>query len=370
MKLTLVISSLTSGGAERVMSIMANYWAEKGWEITLLALPDKSVPPFYNLDPRIKYIPLGVSGDSPNWLMAISNNVKRINVLRSVIVESKPDVVISFLDKTNILTLLATQNLKIPVLVDEQNNPAMYSIGRSWELLRRWTYPRADRVVAVTQRALNYFSPQIQSQGCVIPSPALSVNASKNVSEKLLVKPAIIAVGRLVPQKSFDLLLQAFAQLKDRYPEWTLTILGEGVLRPELEALREQLGLTDRVYFPGNVKNPHDFLKQADIFVMSSRFEGFPNALCEAMACGLPAISTDCPSGPREIIRDGIDGILVPNEDVSALAAAMEKLMSNEQYRKSLAARASEVTERFSIEKVMGMWESLIEEVRKERRKL
>jgi glycosyltransferase involved in cell wall biosynthesis len=368
-KLTLVISSLTSGGAERVMSIMANYWAKKGWEITLLALPDESVPPFYKLEPCIKYIPLGVAGNSPNGLAAISNNLKRIRVLRSAIVESKPDVVISFLDITNVLTLLATRNLNVPILVDEQNNPAMYSIGRTWELLRRWTYPKADRVVAVTERALNYFSPQVQSHGCVIPSPALSLNVSENPSEKLLVKPALIAVGRLVPQKGFDLLLQAFAKLKDRYPEWTLTILGEGVLRPELESLRDQLGLSDRVYLPGVVKNPHDFLKQADIFVMSSRFEGFPNALCEAMVCGLPTISTDCPSGPREIIRDGIDGVLVPNQDVPALTAAMERLMSDEQDRKRLAARASEITERFSIEKVMKMWESLIEEVIKERRK-
>ena len=366
MQLTLVIHSLTSGGAERVVSIMANYWAAKDWTVTLLTMVDESVPPFYNLDARIKYVPLGIAKSSPDPIRALLNNIKRIGTLRSSIIEHKPDAVISFMDTTNVLTLIATWGLNIPVIVDEQIHPAMLSCGRSWEVLRQWTYPRASRVVAITARALSYFSPQIQLRGCVIPNPSPSVDIHEHSSGKVLDKPSLIAVGRLEEQKGFDLLLQAFAKLKDRYPEWKLIVLGEGSLRSELESLRNQLGLAERVDFRGVVKNPHDFLKQADIFVMSSRFEGFPNALCEAMACGLPVISTDCPSGPREIIREDIDGILVPNEDVSALAAAMERLMCGEEERKRLAARAPEVTERFSLEKVMGMWEALINEVIRE----
>ncbi|NDJ17879.1 glycosyltransferase family 4 protein [Myxacorys almedinensis] len=363
MQVTFVIHAVTSGGAERVMSILANAWAAKGWSITLLTFDDGSAPPFYPINPQVKHIPLGVLGSSSNLLAATRHNIKRIRTLRSAIRASQPDIIVSFLDTTNVLTLLATQQLGIPVIVNEQIHPAMWSIGRIWEWLRQWSYPNASQVVAVTERALSYFSPQVQARGCVIPNPALAVESSEQPLTPYLAKPSLIAMGRLDGQKGFDLLLAAFAQLKDRHPEWTLTILGEGALRAELESLREQLELSDRVHFLGVVNNPNDFLKQADIFVMSSRFEGFPNALCEAMACGLAVISADCPSGPSEIIRHGVDGLLVPTENVSALAGAMERLMSDTEERNRLASHAPEVTERFSLEKIIEMWENLLAKV-------
>jgi glycosyltransferase involved in cell wall biosynthesis len=360
MRCTLIVASLTCGGAERVISTMANYWSSKGWEINLLTLDDGKVPPFYDLDSQICHTPLGIVINSSNPSAAIWNNLKRIQKLRSAIINSKPNVVISFMITTNVIVLLATRWLKVPVVVSERNDPARSSIGRIWKQLRQWTYPFADRIVVQTKRAGDYFSSKLQKRICVIPNPVLLPPYETELSDKLLGERSLIAMGRLVPQKGFDLLLEALAKLKDRYPEWTLTILGEGELRPQLESLRNELGLDDRVHFPGRVKNPYEFLQQADIFIMSSRFEGFPNALCEAMACGLPVISTDCPNGPKEIIHDGINGILVPNKDVSALAAAMERLMSDEKERQCLADRAKEVTETFSLEKVMSLWESLI----------
>ncbi|SRR5579883_1020851 len=366
MHLTLVINSLSPinyGGAERVISMMANYWAEKGWKITLLTFDNITEITFYELNSCIIHIPLGIAGDSLNLMSGIYNNLKRIQTLRSTIYKSKADAVISFMSTTNVLSLLATRWLDIPVIVSERNHPLKHSMGMGWEQLRQLTYPFADRIVVQTEMVKNFFPSQMQSLFCTIPNPVSLPPTQQELSDKLLDKPSLIAIGRLHKQKGFDLLLQAFAKLKDLYPEWKLTILGEGSLRSELETLRNQLELGDRVHFLGLVKNVYAFLKQADVFVMSSRFEGFPNALCEAMACGLPVISTDCPSGPREIIRDGIDGLLVPNEDVSALAAAMDRLMSNGEERKRLAAHAPEVTERFNLEKIMGIWEALLEQV-------
>lgn len=366
MHLKLVISSLSCGGAERVISIMANYWAKKGWKIDLLTFDNDTKAPFYELDYRIAHIPLGVKKDSPNILIALKNNLKRIRVLRSKICNNKPDAVISFVDKTNIITILATRGLKMPVVVSERTDPAMFAIGRIWEQLRYWIYPLANRLVVQTKGSLSYFSLQQQTHSTIIPNPVLRPTEEKPVTDKLLTEQSLIALGRLSSEKDFDLLIKAFACLKDVHSEWTLTILGEGLLRRELETLCQQLGLSKRVNLLGQVKNPYQYLKQADIFVMSSRFEGFPNALCEAMACGLAVIATDCPSGPREIIRDGIDGVLVPSGDVSELAAAIDHLISDEGERKRLATLAPEVLERFSLEKVMEMWEDLLSQVIKE----
>ncbi|BAY74820.1 group 1 glycosyl transferase [Nostoc linckia NIES-25] len=365
MKITLIINSLTYGGAERIMSLMANYWSAKGWKITLLTFDENKIPDF-SLNSDITYIPLAIAEKSPNTMIGIWNNLKRIRILRNAIINSDPDVVISFMSRINITTLLATRWLNIPVIVSERSNPEKSYLGWNWQHLRKWTYSFADKIVFQTQRARDYFPVKLQNKSCIIPNMVVLPAIKKHSEDNFFTKRSLIAMGRFVPEKGFDLLLEAFAKLKDNYPEWTLTILGDGKLRPELECLRNELGLSDRVYFPGMVNDIYAFLQQADIFIMSSRFEGFPNAICEAMAWGLPVISTDCPSGPREIIRDGIDGILVPNEDISTLASAIERLISNEQERNSLAARAIEVTERFSVKKIMGMWEEVLVQVLEE----
>jgi GalNAc-alpha-(1->4)-GalNAc-alpha-(1->3)-diNAcBac-PP-undecaprenol alpha-1,4-N-acetyl-D-galactosaminyltransferase len=364
MKLTFVISSLGAGGAERIMSLMANYWAAKGWEITILTLDDET--PFYQLDAQVNHIGLGIQQNSSNVLMGGWNNFRRIQALQGAIASLKPEVVISFIDQTNVLTILATRSLNLRVIVSEHIDPTLYSIGSTWDLLRRWTYPFASRVVVLTQRTSDYFLSELRLPTHVIPNPVISPSKFEQISTGDP-KRSLVAMGRLTPQKGFDLSIKAFAKLKDKYPDWILTILGEGELRAELEALRDKLKLQARVYFPGAVKNVYEILQQADIFILSSRFEGFPIALCEAMAYGLPVIATDCPSGPREIIRDGIDGILVPSEDVAALSGAMAGLMGDKQKRADLSIRATEVVERFSIEKIMSMWAELLAEVVKEK---
>jgi GalNAc-alpha-(1->4)-GalNAc-alpha-(1->3)-diNAcBac-PP-undecaprenol alpha-1,4-N-acetyl-D-galactosaminyltransferase len=369
MKVTLVIYAMGLGGAERVMSIIANYWATHGWDVTLITLVGQSRPPFYPLDPLIKLQQLDVAGDSANAIAAIGNVWRRITALRSAIVASQPDLVISFMSTASVLTLIACWNSQIPVIVCKHIYPGLTEATPIWKTLTNLTYKSADLVTVLTQSAVKFFPPGQGYRTIVMPNPVITP-VLEVTTEQLLPTPTLIAIGRMTPQKGFDLLIEAFAKLSDRYPDWHLTILGEGTSRPDLEALRSQLQLTDRVHLPGQVKNVNAHLRQSDIFVMSSRFEGFPMALCEAMACGLPVIATDCLSGPREIIEDGVNGILVATEDVAALAAGLETLMSDAPKRQQLGQIAPQVLDRFGLEQVMTMWQEAIDQVLERRKRL
>ncbi len=350
MRITFVISSLAAGGAQRVLVILTEALSHRGHHVTVITL-NGTEEDFFETPKGVARMALGIRG----LLQAIPG----VMTLRKVIQSSQPHVVVSFIDTTNIMTLISTRRLKIPVVVSERIDPSRYRIGLIWEMLRRWTYPFAARIVVQTSRALEYFLPQFQSTACIVPNPII-IPKNQSPAPIKISRPSVMALGRFHAQKGFDLLLRAFALIKDRYPEWTLVIVGDGALRPELERLAEQLGLGKQARLPGQFKNPHSILKQADLFVMPSRFEGFPNALCEAMVMGLPVIATDCPSGPREIIRDGVDGILVENEDIEGLAEAMARLMSSEVDREKLSKQSIQVAKRFEQNKVIEMWECVL----------
>jgi GalNAc-alpha-(1->4)-GalNAc-alpha-(1->3)-diNAcBac-PP-undecaprenol alpha-1,4-N-acetyl-D-galactosaminyltransferase len=357
MRLTLVIPSLERGGAERVMCSLANAWAEQGHEVALLTL-NREGPPAFPLHTSVKRYQLGMASEPANFAVTASRQSARIRALRRQFRQARPDVIISFIVYSNILTLLAARGLKIPVIVSERTDPG-YKIGPVWELLRRLAYRWADMLVCQTQASLEWFRKRYGLNGCVIPNPvSLTSEAEHDLSTRRSYGAnTVLAMGRLSYEKGFDLLLDAFAQVADRHPEWSLKVIGDGPLRPQLIAQCDRLKLAHRVSLPGSVSDPFPTLRSADLFVLPSRFEGFPNALCEAMSVGLPAISCDCPSGPAEIIRNGIDGMLVRPQDVGALASALDLLMTDSTLRKRLGMHAPEVLERFSLPKILLMWE-------------
>ena len=367
MKITFVISSLSSGGAERVTILLAQAFLDKGYKVSIISLSTKDNI-FYTLPLGAEILTLGILGSSANIFGAIVNNLNRLSKLRQAICSTQPDVVISSLTETNILTILSLAKTGIPVIATEHCDPNLMPCGKIWEKLRRFSYPYASKIVSVSKGVDSGFPWLSKNKRAVIYNPFLYIaDDCKQIELPMgakLEKSWIVSMGRFTYQKGFDILLSAFAKIVNSYPNWQLIILGKGQKLPEIKQLAEDLGLSDRVILPGEVKNPFPILRKAKVFVMASRFEGFPMSHGEAMACGLPVIATDCPSGPREIVRHGTDGLLVPNEDISALAQAMDSLMSNEEKRINLASRAPEVTERFSLKNVMDCWEKLFAEVR------
>lgn len=363
-----IIPSLNSGGAERAVVLLAEGFIQRGQRVSLITIYGKDSY-FYDVPKGVNIVALNINKHSPTLVDGLLNNISRILILRKVINSLKPDIVISFLEITNVLTLLALLNTKYPVIVNEQNNPLFATTG-FWSKIRRLVYPLANKVVSCSQGVDDYFNWLATSKRAVIYNPLVtnkygdsSIDQINYIQGLNPSKKWIVSMGRLTHQKGYDILLAAFQKIYHNYPDWQLIILGEGELRAELESKMNFLGLDNHVVFAGRIKNPFLILKQCELFVLSSRFEGFGNVLIEAMACGLPVISTDCPSGPAEIIDNGVDGILVPNEDASSLATAMEKLMYNEQERQRLANLASSRIERFELENIIDKWEELIKKV-------
>lgn len=365
MKLTLVISSLERGGAERILSVLAGAWAERGRQVTLITFDDAEAPA-YPLHRDVILRSLRVPNElAKNFFSALYRNVRRVQLLRRMVRQSQPDVVISFLDFPNIITLLATRGLGIPVVVSERANPQFDELKPIWKRLRMLLYPHAAALICQTGAMVTQLRQKMKVTGYAIPNPVEMPVPSKPAGPKdgSTNSHTVIAMGRLVPQKGFDLLLEAFSRIAGRHPAWSVKVLGKGPLQGRLETQAESLGLKNRVSFVGAVPDPFPILRGGDLFVFSSRFEGFGNALAEAMACGLPAISFDCLAGPADIIRHDVDGILVPPEDVAGLAGAMDRLMGNAAERERLALRAPEVLARFSLESVLSLWEKVFNDV-------
>ena len=346
------------------MSIMANYWAARGNEVTLVTFAAESTD-FYDLHPEVKRVALGLTAASGHLWEALKNNLRRLRRLRQEIRASRPDVVISFIHWTNMLTLMAAFGQGAPVIVSERSDARRHRIGPGWSTLRRLLYPKAHAMVVQSEAMRRWAKTIVWKDNIyIIPNPVAPPPSSLGTVSSSP-GPRVVAMGRLGYEKGFDLLLRAFEKCVAEHPDWSLIILGEGPERGRLKELATELGIEDRVRVAGLVREPAAILRGASMFVLSSRYEGFPNALLEAMACGAPVVSFDCPSGPTEIIRDGVDGILVPPEDVDALSAAMKRLMSDESERRRLALRAPEVLQRFGVEKVMEAWEAVIQRVRR-----
>jgi glycosyltransferase involved in cell wall biosynthesis len=352
----LVTGSLEAGGAERVLADMANYWSDKGWRVALATWAGPSSTDFYALGPRVQRLWLDVGTPRASRLARFHAFIQRIRKLRGAVEDTRPDAVLSFIDTSNVMTLLACLGLRRRVVVSERVHGAgNESIPWLWRALRVATYRRADAVVAQTPDAVRWIDGLCGVKALCIPNPLRRLPEARDPRESM-----ILAAGRLTHQKGFDLLLRAFANIAPEFPDWRLVIIGTGPERGALEQLSGQLMLADRVEFRTPVKDIESWMSRAGLVVQPSRYEGFPNMVLEALGMSAAVISTDCLSGPAEMIEDGVNGRLVPVDDVPALAKVMRELMADPAQRRRLGLEGYRVRQTYRQSVIMAQWEACL----------
>lgn len=338
-----------AGGAERMISSLANYYAEQEEIEVIIGVLDKN-PSFYRLHPNVELLNLYELHQSKNIWQSIKNTIIIIIRTRQAFKDWCPDYVICFSIKQLVFALVAKSFLKIKIIGSERNNPNHYH-DPFWNSMKKVATPFADGFIFQTEGAREYYPQRVQQKSAVIPNGILVDNFPTTIlppSERI--PGSICAVGRLHEQKDYHTLINAFAVFVQTHPLYSLTIYGEGIERERLEQLIKKLKLEDKVILAGRIQNVIQEISKRKIYVLSSKFEGMPNTLMEGMACGCACISTDCNYGPRDLIVDGENGILVPVGDIDAMAAAMHKLASNKELLNKISYNASNIRNTHSMD--------------------
>ena len=350
-KIVFFCGTLMRGGAERVISILSSKMKEQGYNVEILLFYDRTIN--YDVDPRIKITIVEKECASKNLL-------KRMLWLRQFM-KNNADVLVTFLAPFNMLALVSHWGLKSKIVVADRNDPRHIPNKYIIRKLRDALYHFADGVVVQTMHNQEYFSKGIQKKSVVISNP-VALGDKAGLALKIEKKHEIVSVGRLMPQKNQTMLLESFALIKDEFPDYCLTIYGDGPEKEHLLQKAHSLGIQDRFFLPGNVQDVFDRIATSEVFVLSSNYEGMPNALIEAMCLGLPCVST-LVSGVEELIEPGVNGDIVNIGSTDEMVKCIRDLLINQNIRERYAAKAVELHSRLDVEIIMQQWISYIDDV-------
>jgi GalNAc-alpha-(1->4)-GalNAc-alpha-(1->3)-diNAcBac-PP-undecaprenol alpha-1,4-N-acetyl-D-galactosaminyltransferase len=352
-KVLFVIGTLGYGGAERVLVTLANNLASNSIQVEIITITNNKESA-YPLNKNVKHSSIDISNS------ALKRKISQILNLRKKIKQQNPDIVISFLSIVNITVIAAMLGLKIPLIVSERNDPKIDPQFFLQRIVRFFLYPLADGFVFQTEKAKEFFSSSIQHRSIVIPNPIVEKDFPKLWNGDR--RKEIVTVGRLVEQKNHKLLIKAFSKVLLDFPDYKLILYGDGQLKTALNLYIKELDLENRVVLAGNKENVLDYINGASIFVLSSNFEGMPNSLIEAMALGLPCISTNCSSGgPEYLIENNKSGFLVPVNSEIELERAMKLLIGNPEIATEFSRNAIKVKSKLNEKKIIEKWGNYIE---------
>lgn len=359
-RIALFISSLQKGGSERVMANLAEYLHGRNYEVVLVTQYKKENE--YRLSPAIRRV-----YSEPDELQLqggrAHNFFARYCALRKIWKIYKPDIILSFLGKNNLMAVVTAAFLPVKVAVSVRGEPTMEYGGKLMRFLAKLVFGFADAVVLQTKRAQEFFPKAVQKKSVILPNPLAPefIGTGQEIGDDGKRDDVIVAAGRLDENKNHAMLIHAFARIADEYPSMELAVYGEGELLQKLEDLVREKGLAERISLPGSVENVAEKVRRARIFALTSNTEGMPNSVMEAMALGTPVVSTDCPcGGPAELIEDGVNGLLVPVGDAYALADAFRRILEDSAFEKKLGGNARDIVRKLNPEKVCKEWEEFL----------
>ena len=352
MKIFLYIDCMQMGGANRVMANLSDYFQNTGHDVVLIndIKPVEGIPEY---PVSVKRVFL-----DPNRETAEFKNLKRITCLRKLVKKERPDVVVSFMGPPNIRMLLSTIGLKTRKIVSVRNDPYQEYGSGIKRIIAKTIFCLADGCVFQTKDAARYFGNRFQKRSRIIYNP---VNPKFYKYKWNKQKNEIAVVGRLQSQKNPLLAVNAFALIADRYLDYTLVFYGDNELKDRIKERANELGISDRVRIHGKSSTIENHLEESALYLLSSDYEGMPNALMEAMAVGIPAISTDCPcGGPRTLIQNDKQGVLVPVKDEVAMSEAMDRVLSDENLQKNMSIEERKRAKDFTPDNIFRQWEDFL----------
>ena len=352
MKLLFTLGALGHGGGERVVSVIASQLARQGHQVEIMLYYDREI--WYPLDEKVKVV-------AEEKEIGKKNIISHLLFKRRYVKANKFDAVISFLAPFNMLNIVCLFGLKTPLIVADRNDPRHIPSNKIVRFARDILYRFADGVVLQTKANQAYFCKAVQKKSAVIYNP-IDLGESTGIGLTAQKSKRMVTVGRLTRQKNQDMMLEAFCRFVQNHPDYRLTIYGEGDYRPNLEQKIMELGLSQSAELPGGIKDVPNCIKDAEIFILSSDYEGMPNALIEAMCVGLPVISTAV-SGATDLVISGENGLLVECDDTEGLAAAMEKMASDAELRQRCAQNASRLADELTLDKITDQWLDFIQKV-------
>lgn len=358
-KIAFYIGSLRKGGAERVFVNLAEYFWTEGYRVVMVTQYQKEEE--YDVPDGVERI-LSDIGEEKVSASRVVNFLRRLNKLHAIWKEQKPDLVLSCIGKNNFMAVVTTLGTKTRAVVSVVGEAKEEYPSKGMRMLADFLFSRAAGIVLQTERSRGFFCRKVGERAVILPN-SLNPAFIRPRFEGARVKE-IVSVGRMDANKNHEMQLRALAALKDKYPEYTLVIYGDGELRAYIEETADKLGIAERVLLPGVVPDVAAHIWKASLFLLTSYSEGVSNALIEALALGLPVIATDVPSGgTEELVEDGVNGLVIPTGDLAALERAMDRLLGDPAYADRLGREAAKIQDRLAPERVNPLWREYFEKI-------